>query len=119
MVFLTSIFIVLNRLTSASGTFAGDRVTQPPLGNDFYAVYTLAMTYSNTGRINTKNQWHELNGTAEAANTYQHSYSYVAGKHQVEQLTDENQNREVYTYDLNGNLSGWEDNYPESLCSRD
>ncbi|MDD3665182.1 MAG: DNRLRE domain-containing protein, partial [Bacteroidales bacterium] len=76
---------VLNRLTSASGTFAGDRVTQPPLGNDFYAVYTLAITYSNTGRINTKNQWHELNGTAEAANTYQHSYSYVAGKHQVEQ----------------------------------
>ncbi len=95
---------VLNRLIRASGSFVGDRISQPPLGNDFNAVYNLEMTYSNTGRIETKHQSHELNGDIVTSNSYQHSYSYLSGTHRVDQIIDKNLETETYTYDLNGNL---------------
>jgi len=79
----------LYRLTSANGMHNGD--------ND---SYTLAMSYTKSHSINTKNQMHIRDGIIEQANTYDNNYRYEGSQpHAPTGVGDF-----TYTYDANGNM---------------
>ncbi|MDY0343887.1 MAG: hypothetical protein RBR28_09960, partial [Lentimicrobium sp.] len=90
-----------NRLTYADGKFTGSKNTLP----NKKANYTLQMEYSSTGEINKKVQVHSENGLGTALNTYAHTYTHEANSHRLEKITNQNDAREYFEYDNNGNLT--------------
>ncbi|MDY0281641.1 MAG: RHS repeat-associated core domain-containing protein [Salinivirgaceae bacterium] len=90
-----------NRLTYADGKFTGSKNTLP----NKKANYTLQMEYSSTGEINKKVQVHSENGLGTTLNTYAHTYTHEANSHRLEKITNQNDAREYFEYDNNGNLT--------------
>lgn len=86
----------LNRLTQASGQFRGNNST---------SSYTLAMQYDIMGKILQKTQTHNKNDEEQIATSYDLGYKYE-GPHPsaATEIGDR-----VFTYDENGNQTGWED----------
>ncbi|PSK80959.1 RHS repeat-associated protein [Prolixibacter denitrificans] len=91
----------LYRLTNADGHYEGATHEH---------TYTLAMAYSPTGRILSKNQFHQFRGYDDTdwaprhKTTYNWEYKYEGAQpHAPSQIGDR-----VYHYDANGNPTGWE-----------
>jgi len=94
----------INRLTSSTGNFSGDRKDNPVGLGDMAANYELEMGYTNTSSIAGKRQSHVVDGVTKPENTYQNEYEYVGGKHRLQKVTDGlTGNEETFEYDENGN----------------
>ncbi|MDH5366185.1 MAG: hypothetical protein OEW67_04310 [Cyclobacteriaceae bacterium] len=91
----------LYRLTSATGTFEGS--------NEQHR-YSLTMEYNTVGGITQKTQNHDRKGNADGNNwasqkktTYDMGYTYGQDQpHAPKHIGDQ-----AYTYDANGNQTGW------------
>jgi RHS repeat-associated protein len=88
----TYTYDVLDRLSSASGTWASFNRTRN---------YALAMTYDNVHNILSKNQTVSENGVLEAEQSYNNTYGYGSP------FLPDSVGSKVYTFDLNGNMTGW------------
>jgi RHS repeat-associated protein len=86
----------LYRLTNATGTYNG-KVKE---GN-----YSLAVQYDVMGKILRKTQSHLINNEEQVATTYDLAYKYESPKPNT--LTELGERR--FTYDANGNQTGWQD----------
>jgi len=86
----------LYQLIQASGKFIGKSDT---------SNYTLAMQYDIMGKIVQKTQTHNKNGKEQHATTYDLGYKYAGP--QPNSATEIG--ARVFTYDENGNQTGWED----------
>jgi len=86
----------LNRLTQASGQFRG---------NNYTSSYTLSMQYDIMGKIVQKTQTHNKNDEEQIATTYDLGYKYDGPQPNATTEIGER----VFTYDENGNQTGWED----------
>ncbi len=84
----------LYRLTGANGQWTGHNRTES---------YTLFMDYDNLHNIVRKDQRHERLGEEVAVTTYDNQYTY--GGNQPHVPTKVGQRN--YTYDANGNFTGW------------
>lgn len=92
----------LNRLSNSSGNFVGD--PNSPFG-DTSSVYDMNMGYNKAGGIVEKNQIHNQNGGSNSLNTYNNTYQYNAGTHQVTYIDDPATGYyEKFRYDYNGNV---------------
>ena len=86
----------LYRLTQAQGSFKGPADTQ---------TYSLAMSYNSVGGIMHKVQNHLRKGSVQKKTTYDLTYTYDdAQPHAAIHIGDQ-----TFTYDLNGNQTGWTD----------
>ncbi len=97
----TFIYDDLYRLVSAEGSydFAPRKVRK----------YTYNLTYDNLGNILRKTQTDHIfnnpkKGIEQMKTTYDFPYEYGATPHQATHV-----GHQTYTYDLNGNLTGWTD----------
>lgn len=86
----------LYRLTQASGMFGGISDA---------SNYTLALEYDIMGRILQKTQTHNKNNEKQNATTYDFGYKYQGTQPNAATEIGER----VFTYDENGNQTGWED----------
>jgi RHS repeat-associated protein len=84
----------LYRMTSAEGIYKGP--------NDDH-TYSLAMTYNSVGGITQKDQTHLRKGQQQKKTSYQ--FSYVYGETQPHAPV--HIGNQTYTYDANGNQTGW------------
>jgi RHS repeat-associated protein len=93
----------LYRLTTASGQHTG---------SNHKDQYSLEMSYNTVGGILNKNQFHERSGgeggsfVKQGKTTYELDYTY--GTEQPNAPTQIGEN--TYTYDANGNQTGWKSN---------
>lgn len=95
---------IMNRLKGAKGEFAGSPLQQNN-GNDFQASYQLSMDYNASNGVKSKKQEHMENGNTVATNTYANEYSYVAGTHRIDKISDTGSgNTEYFKHDANGNI---------------
>ncbi len=86
----------LYRLTKAEGSFKGS--------NDAH-TYTLNMDYNSVGGIIHKGQNHQRKGNVQKKTTYDLTYTYSTEQpHAPIHIGDQ-----TYTYDTNGNQTGWTD----------
>lgn len=86
----------LYRLTGASGEFRGKSSSED---------YTLSMDFDIMGKILQKNQSHMRDGSSLAATTYSVAYKYDGLRPNAASSIGER----VFSYDANGNTSGWQD----------
>jgi len=90
----------LYQLTSATGTYT----FAPGKHRD----YTYTMAYDNLGNVVKKSQTDTIfsnsKGTPQAPTTYTQLYAYKAAAHQPTHIGGK-----TYTYDVDGNLTGWTD----------
>jgi RHS repeat-associated protein len=85
------------RLRSADGELR--------FGNGKRRNYSYSTTYDADGNVARKTQTDLIEGKSQAPTTYDLPIGYRAAKpHQIEQI-----GRRSYTYDLNGNFTGWTD----------
>lgn len=93
----TYTYDALYRLTAATGTWQGPNRSE---------TYTLAMRYDNQHNILRKTQTHLRNGEAQFATTYDNTYAYASpNPHAPTHI-----GKRTYTYDLDGNTTGWTSN---------
>ncbi|MBK9760381.1 MAG: hypothetical protein IPO90_10535 [Flavobacteriales bacterium] len=86
---------LLYRLDSAQGVYTGDGREDD---------YHLAMAYDDLHNITSKSQQHNSTFPWQVESTYDNTYSYAGTKpHAPSHVGDRD-----YTYDANGNLTGWE-----------
>jgi RHS repeat-associated protein len=92
----------LYQLVSANGTYQ----FAPKKHRD----YTYNLVYDNLGNIMQKTQtdtiFNNPKGTPQKPTTYSQTYDYNAAPHQPTHIGEKS-----YTYDLNGNLTGWTDDF--------
>lgn len=86
----------LYRLTKAEGTFKGP--------NDVH-TYTMDMDYNSVGGIIHKVQNHQRKGQVQKKTSYDLSYTYGSDQPHAPIHIGE----QTYTYDANGNQTGWTD----------
>jgi RHS repeat-associated protein len=84
------------RLTAAEGSFKG--------ASDQHS-YTLAMSYNTVGSILQKNQVHRRKDVQQKKTTYNLTYQYGDTQPHAPSHIGHN----TYTYDANGNQTGWTD----------
>jgi RHS repeat-associated protein len=86
----------LNRLIQASGKYTGMKDT---------GRYTLTVKYDVMGNMMHKTQEHVLNGKKQTVTTFDFGYTYNGIKPDAaSEIGDK-----IFTYDENGNQTGWED----------
>ena len=84
----------LHRLVGAQGNFQG--------ANDAH-TYTMALSYNTVGGIIQKSQHHERKGNVQKKTTYDAAYAYSDTQPHAPVHIGE----QTYTYDANGNQTGW------------
>jgi RHS repeat-associated protein len=98
----TYVYDDLYQLTQAKGTY----IFAPKKHRD----YTYNLTLDNLGNILQKTQtdtiFNNPKGTPQLKTTYSQAYNYNAAPHQPTHI-----GVKTYTYDINGNLIGWTNDY--------
>lgn len=93
-----------NRLSTSTGNFSGAIKANPVNIGDLQSSYELELGYRNSSSIAGKKQSHTVDGSVNAANTYQNTYEYEPGTHKLLSVTDGlTGNSETFQYDANGN----------------
>ncbi len=86
----------LYRLTEAQGSFKGANDQQ---------TYNMSMAYNSVGGITQKTQNHERKGNVQKKTSYDLTYTYSSEQPHAPVHIGE----QTYTYDANGNQTGWTD----------
>lgn len=88
------VYDALYRVTGATGSYSG---------NNHTASYSLNMQYDNLHNIKKKKQTHLSNDTEVFKTTYEQDYQYEGNTpHSPNKIGNK-----LYTYDTNGNQTGW------------